>query len=1052
MFSGVNVSVNRSSSLLYTPKRNLNVTFRQNLEKCVFKNKSCADGVKQKIKTNKNSRSEDRQFISFNSNETSIHKLYSIYKAKNVHRRLPETGCPRTHAESPKSTTGIKDKSCYHLHVTLTINYSLLLSYANTKKLLLITAGDIEKNPGPDHPNNDLVINKNNFVVCTYNVQGIGSFKKMKRVFSKLNNLPFRNNCIINLQETHFSDKNSIAYQWKTGHVQSNGTSSSAGVAILYNNSYFDEILETDQDSDGRFCSLVCSKEGEIFIFLNIYAPNDHYVAYKFFQSIKTKIQANNSKYPNANLYICGDLNVIFNPEVDSIGRNQSKQEKKIVDYLSDIKNLFNLEDCYRKINKYGGFTWGKNNPTFLRSRLDYIIASKKMNEHIISSTITPFFNDSDHNLLLAEFSLTSMPYGPGIIRVNATLFSDPEIKNRILNDLNNVIKEMPEEWNPHQKLDYYKYKLRIIMLKEGKTCKKRELSIYEHSNHEVNLLKEKLNEILMQIAEHESNNPDLLIRANSLRDAIKIAEKPLNELKEKESKRLIFRSRAKWAEEGEKSNKYFLNLLKNRQKKMQIRKIISNGRANYTQDEISKAINVFYKKLYDKQDNLQTLDPNDDLFRDLPKLDEADQPLLAKEISLDELENTLKTCNESAPGSDGITYDTYRYTWSISGKLILNAWNFSCERDRTTPSQREAIITLLEKKGKDKSNISNLRPISLSNCDIKLCTKALALRTNSVLHKLVDTTQAGYIPNRQVTNNNRLIEELIEHCNDQNIEAYLITLDAQKAFDSVDHDYLIKLLKHYNFPDVYVKWIKMIYTDLEASILVNGFTTEKFKIKQSVKQGDALSCALFVLAIEPLLKRIQNNHMILPLSITHNLDGTVESINVKTISYADDITCIVTSIDSIQKIIETYESFSNFSGIKLNVDKTELLVLGKDLKKDKVKVNITYRGNSYALIEQDEVCICGITFSNNKTIAYKRNINEKIVKLERQLDIWRQRNLTLEGKILIVKTFGLSQITYALQSTEIKEEEIKRIDKMKRVFFLRLRLCTERSCAKKFF
>ncbi len=939
-----------------------------------------------------------------------------------------------------ETTSGKKDKSFNHLKVY--IKPKCILSNINPqteveiKRHLLIISGDIETNPGPIGSNNfpNYVVDNKNLVVCTYNTQGLGNFKKMKRVFNKLNKLPFKNNCIINLQETHFTNKTTLPYHWKTGSVQSNGTSSSAGVAILYNSNYFDNIIETDGDGEGRFCSLTCSKEGEIFIFFNIYAPNDHYVSYDFFQRVKEKIQVSQTKYPNSNIFLSGDLNVVFNPNIDSIGRNQTKQEIKVVELLNDIKLLFNLTDCYRKINTYGGFTWGKNNPNYLRSRLDHILASKQIITHIISSSTSPFYNDSDHALVIAEFSIDPISYGPGIIRANSTLLEDPEVKQRVLVDLGAIIEDMPKNWNPHQVLDYYKYNLRIILLREGKIKSKREQSIYEQSNMEINLLKSKLEATLIQIEDQNDNGNSithLTEQATKLKDAIRIAEEPLKILKEEESKKLIFRSKAKWAEEGEKSNKYFLNLLKMRQKKMQIRKIISNGKAAYTQDEISKAISNYYKKLYSKQNNLTVFDKNNDLFQNLPKLDEVDKQKLEKSITLDELKQTLQTCNESAPGPDGITYNTYKHTWEISGNIILNAWNYSCQVEHTSKSQKEAIITLLEKKGKDKTLINNLRPISLSNCDIKLCTKTLALRTNKVLHKLVNTTQAGYIPQRQVTNNNRLIEELIDLCHENDEQAYLITLDAQKAFDSVDHKYLIQLLRHYNFPDTYIKWICLIYNDLEASVLVNGFTTDKFKIEQSVKQGDALSCALFVLAIEPLLNKIQNCDLILPLSISHHADGTVESIDVKTIAYADDITCIVKNIDNIQMVIDSYEIFSNFSGIRLNIEKTEILVMGRKPGETSAKFNITYKGNSITIIEQDEVCICGITFSNNKTISYRKNILEKITKLERQLNIWRQRNLTLEGKILIVKTFALSQIIYSLQSTEIHAADVKHIEQI---------------------
>ena len=78
-----------------------------------------------------------------------------------------------------------------------------------------------------------------------------------------------------------------------------------------------------------------------------------------------------------------------------------------------------------------------------------------------------------------------------------------------------------------------------------------------------------------------------------------------------------------------------------------------------------------------------------------------------------------------------------------------------------------------------------------------------------------------------------------------------------------------------------------------------------------------------------------------------------------------------------------------------------------------------------------ESVKICGITFSNNKCLAYKKNIKDKIIKLERQLLMWLSRGLTLEGKILIVKTFGILQILHSLQVFHIEPEELKTIERI---------------------
>jgi len=221
-----------------------------------------------------------------------------------------------------------------------------------------------------------------------------------------------------------------------------------------------------------------------------------------------------------------------------------------------------------------------------------------------------------------------------------------------------------------------------------------------------------------------------------------------------------------------------------------------------------------------------------------------------------------------------------------------------------------------------------------------------------------------------------------------------------------------------------------MIYCNLEASVLVNGYTTAKFKIEQSVKQGDALSCALFILAIEPLLLRIQNNAAIKPIIVTSidPITGEIKKVEVKKCGFADDITCLTSDKMSLQEIIKEYERFSAFSGIHLNVNKTEILVIGKKTD-SRIRFDLRHKGKTVSIFDQDSVKICGITFSNDRETAYEHNIRERIDKLKNQLNVWRQRHLTLEGKILIVKTFGLSQVIYALQSTYIKLEDLKRID-----------------------
>jgi len=655
---------------------------------------------------------------------------------------------------------------------------------------------------------------------------------------------------------------------------------------------------------------------------------------------------------------------------------------------------------------------------------------------------------------MYSELEMTDIKFGPGIQRCNSELLNDDEVLRKCQDTLTNELQLIPNHWNPHQTLDFIKMKTREILLAEGRLKMKEKKSALFYNNQELEGLNKRMEHLLIKLETEKEILINNATKINTIQKeienvkfAIDITEKENSKLREDEANSLIFRAKVKWAEKGEKSNKYFLNLLKERQAKMQIRKIISNGNAVTGQSEIEKAISNFYKNLYANKKGTKPLQEDKaGMFDNLPKISDQDSANLKRPITEQELKESLDTCAESAPGPDGITYGTYKKLWPIFGTLILKSWDFSNKIGSLSTSQKDSIITLLEKQGKDKTQIENLRPISLSNCDIKICTKALALRTNAVLDSILHKNQAGYVPGRQVNDNSRLLEETINYLKENKKEAYLITLDAQKAFDSVDHNYLQNILLKYGFPAEYISWVKVIYSDLRANVLINGFKGELIKIERSVKQGDALSCALFVIAIDPLLRAIEASNEIKSVVIKDRSDNVIAE--VKSATYADDITAMCSNKEGIAKIIELYNEFSLFSGIMLNINKTEIMVMGK-MDGARRTFQIDKSDPTKIIADQDSVKICGITFSNSKEIAYKENIIKRIDKLEKQLNIWRQRNLTLQGKILIVKTHGLSQLIYAMQATYIDTKEIKTIGNIVYKFIWNIKPTSTRTSGK---
>ncbi len=217
---------------------------------------------------------------------------------------------------------------------------------------------------------------------------------------------------------------------------------------------------------------------------------------------------------------------------------------------------------------------------------------------------------------------------------------------------------------------------------------------------------------------------------------------------------------------------------------------------------------------------------------------------------------------------------------------------------------------------------------ITLTNCDLKIFTKLLANRVSTILDKLISPSQTAYVPGRVVHDNLRVFDFYKYYCKSHNVDALLVSLDAKKAFDSVSHKYMHKVLTGYGFSESFIDLVKLLYNDIKASILVNGFKSVMIKIGRSVKQGDALSCALFILCIDPLIRKIEKNQNIKSIPIPRSVYSNIK-IDGKVGGFADDIGLAVKNEPSTLKaIFDDYKLFSKLSGIELNIEKTEILKL----------------------------------------------------------------------------------------------------------------------------
>ena len=108
---------------------------------------------------------------------------------------------------------------------------------------------------------------------------------------------------------------------------------------------------------------------------------------------------------------------------------------------------------------------------------------------------------------------------------------------------------------------------------------------------------------------------------------------------------------------------------------------------------------------------------------------------------------------------------------------------NYSYDFGELSNSQKQAIITLIEKRDKDKRYLSNWRPISLINVDVKMGSKAISKRLENVLPSIIHYNQCAYIKGRTIFDVVRTVDDIMEFSERYNLEGRMICIDFKKSF-----------------------------------------------------------------------------------------------------------------------------------------------------------------------------------------------------------------------------------------------------------------------------
>ena len=790
--------------------------------------------------------------------------------------------------------------------------------------------------------------------IGSLNVRGLNKASKRLSVFNWIRQKQFH---VMFLQECYSSQdtENIWKNEWGGQVIFSHGSKHSKGTIVLISKGFEAELIETKTDNNGRYVIVKLTVGVVQYTCVNIYAPNETSEKKLFFENLYKQLISMKIDQED-NIIIGGDWNTVLNGKIDKKGGRDLLSEN-VVTEMNNLISELDLEDIWRIKNPLTErFTYRQKTP-LIQSRLDYFMTSSKLHDTVTSTKILSSYC-SDHSCISMSIShIDGCRRGNGYWKFNASLLDDKTYVTELKHKLKDWSAQHGTIDDKRVAWDIIKYEIRKHAIAYSSKKKKVQNAV------ENDFLKQ-LNSVEIKLGNNHTDENML---------EYEYIKNRLNEIEINKGKGAIIRSRAKWVENGEKPTRYFFDLEKRNSIKKHIRKLkLPCGIETTNPEEILEYERTFYSNLYTSR-KIKSSPHKKDFFKNnsIPELSANDRAFCEAEITLEECKEVLKTfSNNKSPGNDGLTIEFYQTFWDDICKDFFNCIQYSYIHGEMSVSQRQAVITLLEKEGKDRNLLKNWRPISLLNLDYKIMTKVLVSKIQQVLPTIISPNQSVCVKNRFIGDAIRTIQDIMHYTDLKNISGIILFLDFEKAFDSVEWNFLFKALERFNFGPKFIKWIKMTCTNISSCIINNGHTSKYFKVSRGVRQGDPLSSYLFIIVVEFLAIAIRSDK---------NIHGIkVDNHEIKLCQYSDDTTVTVKDTHSAKQTISILKQFEHCSGLKINLEKTQGMWLGSNKNSEDTPFNISW--------PKDPIKALGIFFSYDTNKAIKANIDDKMERLKKQL------------------------------------------------------------------
>ena len=530
-----------------------------------------------------------------------------------------------------------------------------------------------------------------------------------------------------------------------------------------------------------------------------------------------------------------GDFNCT---QDDLLDRNHLEPHPASQASLIRMIETHNLVDVWRRTHsKERQYTWSRKGNIVSLARLDRFYCFKHHFNTFYECKMMPV-GFTDHALVLCCVMINDVRPRSAYWHFNNSLLHDKHFKEAFI-FLWSILKSEKQQFSS---------------LRQWWDCSKVEVKQWCHQ-HTLNVTK--VNTRSME--DLESGIVELQGLADSTGnrehiEALKTKKIALKDLLSTKAQGALVRSRFQSINEMDAPTSFFFGLEKKQNQSRSIHSLLSDDGQELTEpSQIRKRAVDFYSALY--RSEYKEHEKYAVFCDNLPQVSTRSNANLGKPLSLQELHSALMNMQGGkAPGIDGLTVEFYKAFWDVIGEDLMAVLNESLAVGLLPLSCRRAVITLLPKKG-NLQDIKNWRPVSLLCTEYKILSKALANRVKGVMDQVIHQDQTYCVPGRSIRDNVHLIRDVLDLSSSLGLDVGLISMDQEKAFDRVEHQYLWKVMESFGFNADLIAMIKVLYQDIESVLKFNGGLCAPFKVQRGVRQGCGCSAMLYAISIEPFLQ-----------------------------------------------------------------------------------------------------------------------------------------------------------------------------------------------------